>query len=162
MIRKIIRSLTKDEVRSLKLFLNRTNESSERKDIFLFDQLRKQNKGEEEICEQLYGNNKNNYYRLKNRLKEDIGRSLLSQHSKATPDQEAINDYLLANQFFRKQEHEIAAHYLKKAEKRAAQIHNLELLDIIYSEQIKLARETLNVNPERIIETKKKEQERTE
>jgi len=155
MIRQIIKSLTKDEVRSLKLFLNRTNESAERKDIYLFDQLRKHSKGEEEICKQLYGNNKNNYYRLKNRLKEDIGRSLLSQHSKATPDQEAINDYLLANQFFRKQEHEIASHYLKKAEKRATKIHNLELLDIIYSEQIKLARETLNVNPERIIETKK-------
>ena len=71
MIRQIIKSLTKDEVRSLKLFLNRTNESAERKDIYLFDQLRKHSKGEEEICKQLYGNNKNNYYRLKNRLKEE-------------------------------------------------------------------------------------------
>lgn len=151
MLQKIIDSLSKDEVRNLKLFLNRTNEDSGRKDIYLFDQMRKHRRDEDQLATKLYGKNKNSFYRLKNRLKEDIGKSLLVQHSKGTVEQEIINNYLLANHFFRKREYDITHHFLVKAERKAIQTHNLELLDLIYSDQIKLARETVKSNPEEII-----------
>jgi len=155
MLQQIVDSLSKDEVRNLKLFLNRTNESGKRKDIYLFDQLRKGKKSDSEINTALYGNNKNTYYRLKNRLKEDIGKSLLAQHAKGTIEQEIINNVLLANHFFRKRSYEITAYYLKKAENKALSTHNLELLELIYSDQIKLARETVTKDPESIIQKKK-------
>ncbi len=155
MLQKIIESLTKDEVRNVKLFLNRTNESADRKDIYLFDQLRKFQKDEAQVATKLYGDNKNSFYRLKNRLKEDIGKSLLVQHSKSSAEQDVINDYLLASHFFSKREYEITRHYLGRAERKAHQIHNLELLDLIYSEQIKLERETVLNNPEELIRKKR-------
>ncbi|MBL4705994.1 MAG: hypothetical protein JKY54_15825 [Flavobacteriales bacterium] len=122
--------------------------------------MRKQQNSDEVIAKKLYGDNKNTFYRLKNRLKEDIGKSLLVQHSKETIEQEIINDVLLANHFYRKREHEITKYYLKKAEKKAIQAHSLDLLELIYSDQIKLARETVKNNPEKIIQKKRENRQR--
>ena len=155
MIKKIILSMTKDEARCLKLFLNRTTEGAHRKDIYLFDQLRRNNTPEDFLCEKLSGGNRNTYYRLKNRLKTDIGKSLLAQHATGSSEQEIINSYVLANLFFRRQEYEICGHYLSMAERKARQFQNLELLNLIYSDQIKLSRETLDKNPTELIEKRK-------
>lgn len=148
--------MSKDEARSLKLFLNRTNEGNQRKDINLFNQIRKNKTTEAALCEKLSGGNKNTFYRLKNRLKTDIGKSLLVQHSTGSAEQEIFNNYMLSNHFYRRQEYEISGHYLILAERKALKFQNLELLNLIYSDQIKLARETLDKNPKDLIEKKKK------
>jgi hypothetical protein len=49
----------------------------------------------------------------------------------------------------------IARYYLKKAEKRALQIENFELLDIIYANFIKLSAEQTEINPEVFIKLRK-------
>ena len=102
MLKEIVESLSKDEIRNIKLYLNRTNEDAERKDIQLLDVLRKNTKTEEQACAALYQGSKNPYYRLKNRLKEDIGKSLLAQHYKASSEQEVLNHYLISKLFSRK------------------------------------------------------------
>jgi tetratricopeptide (TPR) repeat protein len=46
---------------------------------------------------------------------------------------------------------QLAEHFLAKAEKRALAIENLELLDLIYTEFIRLSQEMLSINPETYI-----------
>ncbi|MEM6508261.1 MAG: hypothetical protein AAF644_02050, partial [Pseudomonadota bacterium] len=82
-ITDIIHIMNKEEIRQLKLFLNRTKTQHERKDVRLFDLLRKSSLSAEEdkIVKQLYGKpDRNAYYRLRNRLLEDIGKSFTLQY----------------------------------------------------------------------------------
>ena len=76
---EVIGNMNKEEIRNFKLFINRTEKSTERKDEQLFDMIRKQfpDYDEEKILKKLYHTeDKNALYRLKNRLFEDIGKSL--------------------------------------------------------------------------------------
>ena len=145
-------------MRNFKLWLNSTNASTERKDILLFDYIRKAGDLYDEslIFKKLYnGVDKNSFYRLKNRLLEDIGYNLSLLHFSK---HESNNLYLLLglyNIFISRNEPAIALFYLKKAEKRALQIENFELLDIIYASFIKLSNDHTGINPEIYIRHRK-------
>jgi len=81
---KIINSLQTSEVRFFKLFSsNYRQKGSTKKTVMLFDELRK-NKIDEysEEMQLLFFDkvNPNGYYRIKNRLREDLEGSLLSFH----------------------------------------------------------------------------------
>lgn len=150
-LEQVIQLLNKEEVRHLKLFLKRTNPEKDRKDVALFDLLRK-SKGKDQddiIQKKLYGTeDKNNMYRLRNRLLEDVGKSLLLQYY-SSQDQNQIMHHLVLSRHFRERSHfKPAYYYLNKAEKKAKQISSLELLDIIYSDFIRLSHETLSIDPE--------------
>lgn len=150
---EMIRLLSKEEIRGYKLFANRTNASGERKDILLFNYFRKRTDAEEEkIFRRLYGNkDKNSFYRLKNRLMEDIGMSLSLLHYNSSDLNTVLNSYLLARLFISRSKWDIALYYLNRAEKRALVIEGFELLDMIYNEYIKLSQEVLDINPEEYI-----------
>ena len=68
-----MKALNKEQVRYFKLFASRTQQSFERKDIKLFDFLRKNEEDKEEaFLQKLYpGESKNAWYRLRNRLLSD-------------------------------------------------------------------------------------------
>lgn len=157
-LNSIVNSLNKEEVRNFKLWLNSTNASSERKDVQLFDYMRSSGEGynEDFIFKKLYGKaDKNSFYRLKNRLLDDIGYNLTTLHF---DKQEANNLYhflSLYNIFTSRNQPDLALHYLKKAEKRALQAENFELLDIIYANYVKLSGELGNINPEVYIQKRK-------
>jgi hypothetical protein len=150
-LNNVIAVMNKEEVRNFKLWLNSTNASSARKDILLFDYIRKaaDKYDEDLIFVKLYSeSDKNSFYRLKNRLLEDIGYNLSLLHFSK---HESNNLYLLMglyNIFISRNEPDIALFYLKKAEKRALQIENFELLDIIYASFVKLSAEHTGINPE--------------
>ena len=78
-LEKIIDTLTKDEIRFYKLFINRTSSSKNksRKDEELFNFLKKgkhKDYSTKEILKKLSISNSNNYYQLKNRIyNEQIG-----------------------------------------------------------------------------------------
>lgn len=154
----IVNNLNKEEVRNFKLWLNSTNASSDRKDVQLFDYMRSSAEGynEDFIFKKLYGKgDKNSFYRLKNRLLDDIGYNLTTLHF---DKQEANSLYLflsLYNIFIGRNQAELALHYLKKAEKRGIQAENFELLDIIYANYVKLSGELGNINPELYIQKRK-------
>ena len=126
----------------------------ERKDLMLFDFAKKNKEDfdEDKIAENLYPNqSKNSFYRLKNRLTENILKSL-SVHHFSTSDTQNIHHLLgLVQLFNKKGEFKLALHYLKKSEKKAISSESFEMLDIIYSEFIKISREFLSINPEAYI-----------
>lgn len=154
----LIAVLNKEEIRNFKLFINRTEKKEDRKDELLFDYTKQHldNYNETKIAKQLYGQrDKNAFYRLKNRLVEDIGKSLLLQHSKSSDFNLIANQVLLSKIFTQKRNYKIAAYYLIKAERKALEKEYVDWLDIIYTDFIKLSHETLDINPEDYINKRK-------
>ena len=153
-LNQIVTILNKEEVRFFKLFAHRQQSNDERKDILLFDLMRKSNvkSTDEKLHKKLYGGgDKNSFYRLKNRLIDDINKSLSIQHYS---DNELLYIYHLLSLvriYVGKNEFQLAFHFLKKAEQWALKIENHELLDIIYGEFIQLSHQLLVINPEKFI-----------
>jgi hypothetical protein len=81
-LKNTIDLLEKEEIINYKLYANRTQSNNNRKDVLLFDLLKKlseSNNDEEKVFQKIYPNaqDKNNYYRLKNRLLVEINNSLV-------------------------------------------------------------------------------------
>ncbi len=155
---QIIGNMSKEEIRNFKLFINRTEKSSERKDELLFNLVRKQfpDYDEEKILKKLYSSDdKNALYRLKNRLSDDIGKSLSLHYFDSNEYAVILNSILLSRLFQTKGQARTAYYYLNKAFKKANENEQIEWLDIIYGEFIKLSHETLEINPEEYIQKRK-------
>ncbi len=153
-LNQMVLGLNKEEIRFYKIYSSRVNSNQPRKDIELFDIIKKEQESfdEDAACQKLYPDgNKNPYYRLKNRLKSDLSRCLMLQHFDDEDVTQAINLYNLARHYMSRNLHSLAEHFLGKAEKRALAIENLELLDLVYTEYIRLSQEMLNINPETYI-----------
>ncbi len=160
---ELINLLNKEETRNFKLFANRTNADWGRKDILLFDHIKRSypDHDEEKIFAKLYeGGEKNAYYRLKNRLAEDIGMSLSLLHFNASEINTILNNYLLAKLFISKNKWDLALYYMGKAEKKAVTIEAFHLLDMLYNEYIKLSHEVLDINPEEYIQKRKENRQK--
>jgi hypothetical protein len=153
-LNQMVNILNKEEVRYFKLYAHRQQSNEERKDILLFDLIRKSSAetNDEKLHKKLYGNgDKNSFYRLKNRLIDDINKSLSMQHYN---DNELLFIYHLMSLvriYTGKSEFQLAFHFLKKAEQWALKIENHELLDNIYGEFIQLSHQLLVINPEKYI-----------
>lgn len=162
---EIISVLSKEEIRNYKLFVNRTNKDGQRKDVLLFDLFKKAipDIDEDKIHLKLYGKDitdKNSYYRLKNRVVEDLGLSLLLLNYNQTAINNVLNNFLLAKFFIQKGKWPLAEYYLNKAEKRALEMEEPVLLDIIYGEFIKMSQDVLEINPRGYIVKRKKNREK--
>jgi tetratricopeptide (TPR) repeat protein len=161
-LNQIIQGLNKEEIRFFKLFAHRQQGNADRKDISLLDFMRKQTegKGEEKIFQKLYGDgDKNAFYRLKNRLVDDLNKSLMLQH---VQDEELLQIFhllMVVRIYTTKGNNQLSFYFLKKAEQRARKIENYELLDIVYGEFIKLSHELLVINPEIYIQLRKENNE---
>lgn len=155
----IISILNREESRNVKIFLNRTNASGSRKDISLFDFAKKNypNVDENEIVKQLYNQeDKNSFYRLKNRLQTDISKSLLMLNYNKTDYNNTVNLMSLAKLFQQKRNFNLAFNHLKKAERKAVKNEFFDLLDLIYSDLIRLSHESVEFNPIEYIDKRKK------
>ncbi|HWB65155.1 MAG TPA: hypothetical protein VG603_16690 [Chitinophagales bacterium] len=148
-LNQIIEKLNKEEARNLKLFYGNQAYTG-RKDLVLFNYIRNSgnNFKEEKALKKLhYQNSKNSYYRLKNRLIEDIGDSLLLLHTHKS-EQLELFQFIELYQFYRsRNQYKVCLFYLRKAERLALAIENYELLDIVYSGLIKLSAELADVEP---------------
>ena len=155
---QIVDGLSKEEIRFFKIFAHRQGAEIDRKDIALLDFIRKnpEKNDENKIVQKLYGNSdKNAFYRLKNRLIDDLNKSLVLQHNN---DDEALQLFQLLSLvriYSAKSQHQIALSFLKKAEQKAKRIENHELLDSIYGEYIQLSHTLLNIDPETYITLRK-------
>ena len=153
-LNQMILGLNKEEIRFYKIYSSRIASNQPRKDIILFDIIKKERDlfNEDAASSKLYPDgNRNPYYRLKNRLKSELCKSLMVQHFENEDVTQAINLYNLARHYMSRNLFQLAEHFLGKAEKRALGIENLELLDLIYTEFIRLSQEMLNINPETYI-----------
>ncbi len=146
--------MSKEELRFFKIYITRNPAEGSRKDVQLFDYMRKKGEGynEEKISLKLYPDGeKNSFYSLKNRLTEEVNKSLLLQHFGEDESSDALQLISLAQLFFNRNNYPVAYHFIRKAEKKATAQENHELLDIIYSEYIKLSHEMVSINPETYI-----------
>lgn len=153
-LNQMILGLNKEEIRFYKIYSSRIASNAPRKDIELFDLIRKERDqfNEDAAASKLYPDgNKNPFYRLKNRLKSELSKSLMVQHFDNEDVTQAINLYNLARHYMSRNLYQLAEHFLGKAEKRALILENLELLDLIYTEFIRLSQELLSINPETYI-----------
>ncbi|TAH40362.1 MAG: hypothetical protein EYC69_11155 [Bacteroidetes bacterium] len=149
-LNSIVNGLSKEEVRFFKLWLERGYDHDDRLDKSLFDYMRKSGDryDEEKIFRKLYlKGSKNSFYRLRNRLLSELNKSLLIQHFDDDESNLTLHFLSLAKFFLRKN-HDASHYYLKKSEALAIRTENFELLDIIYSDFIRLSHELISIDPE--------------
>ena len=150
-LNQIIEKLTKDELRFFKFFMG-SMPASDRKDLVLVDYIRQAGSrfDEDKVIKKLKysSSNKNSYYRLKNRVIKDIGDSLTLLHTHKNELYELQHYITLYHIYYAKTLFKPCLFYLKKAERLAINIENYELLDIVYSNFIRLSAELIEVNPD--------------
>ncbi len=158
---QLIGVLNKEDIRYFKLFASRFDTGDARKDIQLFDYIKKSGEQyeEEKIVEQLGYKDKNAFYRLRHRLIEDIGKSLVIQHYDDNEMMYIFHCLSLEKYFFGKNNFRLALRFLKKAETEAQKIENYELLDLVYGEYINLSHEIVSIDPEEYIGKRRKNRE---
>ncbi|MFN0204101.1 MAG: hypothetical protein ACKVTZ_21460 [Bacteroidia bacterium] len=150
-LEQLIFSLKKEEARHFKLFAARTNDDKNRKDFLLFDAIRKNGGNFDEtnfVLEHYPNAEKNAYYRLKNRLLEELSKSVWLFHFEKHDFTHELYFLSSAKLHASAKQSNLCLYYLKKAEKMALKSENFEVLDLIYSLYIQLASELPTLNPE--------------
>jgi hypothetical protein len=131
--------------------MRRYNTQDDRLDAALFDEVRNGTKEYDDdlVFKKLYDSgDKNNYYRLKNRVADDILDQLALMHTSKNKTFKVYQTLILFNVFLSKSKYEISYYLLNKCEKLALEIEHIELLDHIYSEYIRLSLNYYEINPE--------------
>ncbi|MCB9236066.1 MAG: hypothetical protein H6581_30745 [Bacteroidia bacterium] len=95
---------------------------------------------------------KNRYYRLRNKLLDNIEKSLVFYHFKYKDSIHAYYDVQLAIMFKERGQHELSRYFLKKAEKKAEALDQFHILEIIYGEYVQLAMKNIDLDIEEIIQ----------
>ncbi|MGV2479944.1 UNVERIFIED_CONTAM: hypothetical protein IGO34_24360, partial [Salmonella enterica subsp. enterica serovar Weltevreden] len=91
---------------------------------------------------------KNMYYRLKNRLLNEINNSLVQFYCYDNDSHDIYGELSLYKVFLKKSDWQLANYHLLKAEKKAALIQDFSLLDVIYTEHINLSIRFGETSPE--------------
>ena len=152
----VIQSLSKEEIRFYKLFVGRTNQSKERKDLKLFDIIKKNlDKDYSKKAINSLNITSNNFYQLKNRIYNDLNNSMVWQHISKDQQSKSFSFILLSRVFKNKGELDLAYHYLKIAKKEAIKLELFEILAIVYSEIIELSHELISIDLDKYLELKK-------
>ncbi|MBC7696094.1 MAG: hypothetical protein H7141_11680 [Burkholderiales bacterium] len=161
-LQDLIKSLEKEELKSYKLYTKRTHNFDYRKDIELFDSIKK--KGEESdkyhfnvVYKGLKPDTK--YYRLKNKIADDVG-IVLSNLNHKKPDTDTIHLIGLAKVFIRKQQYHLALHYFKLAEKRAIEKEEYAMLEAIYEQMVRMSIQNTQESPVKLIEKRNENSQR--
>lgn len=154
-LNSIVKGMSREQVRFFKLFIARSHYHEDRLDERLFDYMRKSGDDydEEKVVRDLYNkDDKNAFYRLRNRLLSDLNKSLMLQHVDDDQNLFLLHLLSLAKYFLGKNNTKTALYFLKKAEAQALKTENAELLDIIYGDYIRLSHELLSIDPEKYIQ----------
>ena len=100
-LKNIINNLSKDEIRYYKLHTKLSHSKIQKKQIKLFDLIReKKIYSQENACELLSKNKRNNFYQLRNKVLKGINKSLNLQHMHKEKDLYLFN-YILLSIFIR-------------------------------------------------------------
>ena len=161
----IIKNLKKEEIRNFKIFTKRFQRQEDIKISTLFDLIKDGDFDDydKSLISKLFNDEEassNAYYRLKNRLKGELEKSLLNLHHNLDEKIGTINYITLASIFTYKAQYELSLYYLKKAEKNSIQNEFYDLLDLIYSQIIELGYNFNDINPIEFIEKRKENTKR--
>lgn len=153
-LNQVVERLSKDELRFLKMYYGNTK-ASNRKDMVLVDYVRQSGTrfNEDRVIKKLGYSlaDKNSYYRLKNRVIEDVGDSLALLYSHKVDFLELLHFLQLHQLYFSRNLYKTCLQYLKKAEKLAKKTEAYDLLDHVYANFISLSFHLLEVNPDEYI-----------
>ena len=150
----IIKSLSKDEIRFFKLFLNRT-QNKNRKDIELFDYMRKKKSFSTKDILNKLKTNANNFYQIKNRLYHELNNSMVWQHIWKDSQSKSFSLVLLSRVYRNKGELDLAFHYLQMAEKESKESELYEVLSIVYTEILNLSHELISIDVDLYLKRKR-------
>ncbi len=153
-LQNLIKSLEKEELKSYKLYTKRTHNFDIRKDIELFESIKKQpDESDKFHFSEVYKGSKpdTKYYRLKNKIVDDIGIVLSNLNHKKT-EIDILHLIGLAKIFGNKQQYDLSNHYLKLAERRAIEKEEFAMLEAIYEQMVRMSIQNTNESPEKIIE----------
>lgn len=158
-LNQVIEKLSKDELRFLKMYYG-TGTAKDRKDLKLVDYVRQSGprfKEARAITKLGYSSaDKNSYYRLKNRVIEDVGDALVQLYTHKN-DLYQLQQYLtLYNIYHGRNLFAACLFYLKKAERLAVQTEAYEQLDIVYALFIRLSADVPELDPEPYINLRSK------
>lgn len=151
-VESVIFSLTSDEVRRFKILSNRFKADDEKKLIVLFDAIRSEKYADDDsvLVTELYGENtpktRNTYYRLRNKLVDNIEKSLVFYHFKYKDSIHAYYDIQLSIMFRERGNYKMALYFLKKAEKKAKALDQFNILEQIYEEYTRLAIKDIEID----------------
>jgi hypothetical protein len=148
-LQDLVKSLGKEELKSYKLFAKRTNDSDERRDILLFDSIKKHREKPDSYHSKLiYAIDKpdSKYYRLKSKVIDDIG-SVLSHLYQKEDEINSVYLLQLAKIFKQKKVTHLSLHFLKLAEKKALKQEDFAALEAIYEEMIRINSIASDENP---------------
>ena len=160
----VIQSFTSDEVRRFKILSNRFKADEEKKLIILFDLIRsgKFETREEDLIKDIYGNaqpeTKNRYYRLRNKLLDNLEKSLVFYHFKYKDSIHAFYDIQLSIMFRERGYNELVVFFLKKAEKKAEMLDQFSILELIYDEYIQLGIKNVDLDLDSILTRRRENQ----
>lgn len=161
-LQDLIKSLEKEELKSYKLYTKRTHNFNDRKDIELFDSIKKQPEESDKYhYKAVYNALKpdTKYYRLKNKIADDIGIVLSNlNHKKSEID--VLHLVGLAKIFIGKQQYNLALHYLKLAERRAIEKEDYAMLEAIYEQMVRMSIQNTEESPKKIIEKRSENNQR--
>ncbi len=155
----LIQSLNKEEIRNFKLFTSKYKSTGTKALVQLFDIIRKEKIDEYDdkiVDVVLPGSTKNNYYRLKNRLIQEIEDSLADLYRKKDESFEVFRLLRLAKIFFYKSDYEKSKRYLDEAEKTALKLEDYASIHLIYEQYAALIRNLSSINPMDYIRKKRK------
>lgn len=156
---QLVQSLNKEEIRNFKLFTSKYKSKGTKALVKLFDIIRKTKIDEYDdtmIPAVLPGSNKNNYYRLKNRLIQEIEDSLVDLYRKKDESFEVFRLLRLAKIFLYKSDYEKAKQYLNEAEKTALKLEDYASLHLVYEQFARLISNLSSINPADYIHRKRK------
>lgn len=161
-LQDLIKSLEKEELKSYKLYTKRTHNFNDRKDIELFDSIKKhEDESDKYHFNVVYKGAKPDakYYRLKNKIADDIGIVLSNlNHKKIEID--VLHLIGLAKIFNAKQQFDLSIHYLKLAERRAIEKEDFAMLEAIYEQMVRMSIQNINESPVKIIEKRNENSQR--
>lgn len=161
-LQDLIKSLEKEELKSYKLYTKRTHNFNDRKDIELFDSIKKQPEESDKFhFNAIYKAPKpdTKYYRLKNKIADDIGIILSNLNHKKT-EIDVLHLVGLAKIFIGKQQYGLALHYLKLAERRAIEKEDYAMLEAIYEQLVRMSIQNNAESPKAIIEKRNENSQR--
>ncbi len=162
-VEDIIQSLSEKEAKNFIFFVNRmrTNQK-ESKIVQLFEAYyHKTYKNNELIIKNLFpGMSKNAFYRLRNRLLDEVQQSLLVQYGRMDDHLQVYRTIMLARIAFNKDDYSTAHTLLLEAEKKSLKIEAYELAMIVYRELINMGTVIGTIDARSYIEKRKKIREK--
>jgi len=161
-LQNIIKSLEKEEIKSYKLYSKRTHDFVDRIDIELFNSIKlNPDWSDAQHFKSIYKTDKadSRYYRLKHKISDDLG-VVLSNLNRNEKEIEPLHLLIIAKLFFKKDQLQLAQHYLKLSEKKAIAHEDYSVLEVIYELFIQLSLQNIKESPEHYIKKREENSKR--